>query len=78
MQPEKRAFRRLGRNIAKRRISLRLRQQDLAAMIGADPSTISKMERGEMPPSIKWLLVLAAALQTTVSELVEDIDRSSK
>ncbi|HMY55666.1 MAG TPA: helix-turn-helix transcriptional regulator [Candidatus Obscuribacter sp.] len=78
MQAEKRAYRRLGRNISKRRLVLRLRQQDLAALIGADPSTISKMERGEMPPSIKWLLLLAAALETTVSELVEGIDRPTK
>lgn len=78
MQAEKRAFKRLGRNIAKRRTGLRLRQQDLAVMIGADPSTISKMERGEMAPSIKWLLLIAAALQTTVSELVQGIDRSPK
>lgn len=78
MQAEKRAYRRPGRNIAKRRTVLRLRQQDLAALIGADPSTISKMERGEMPPSVKWLLLLAAALETTVSKLVEGIDRPTK
>ncbi len=76
MDKERRAIKRLGRNIAKRRAELKLRQQDLAALIEADPSTVSKMERGEMPPSLVWLIRLASALDTTVAELVKGIERS--
>lgn len=74
MKRERRAVRRLAQNIAKRRQECGLNQQDLADLIGADPSTVSKMERAEMAPSVRWLVRLAHALETTVSDLVKGID----
>ena len=52
----------LGEQIVSSRRLLGLRQKDLAASLGVDPSTLARWERGEREPSKKFLERLTALL----------------
>ena len=61
----------VGANIKKRRYEMRMSQQELADALGYKTrSTIAKIESGENDVSHKKLQKFAAALDTTVEELV--------
>ena len=61
----------VGANIKKRRLELRMSQQDLADAMGYKTrSTITKIESGENDVSQKKLQKFAAVLNTTVEELI--------
>ena len=63
----------VGANIKKRRIELRLSQQELADAMGyRTRSTIAKIESGENDVSQKKLQRFAAVLNTTVTALIEE------
>ena len=63
----------IGINIKKRRMELRLSQQDLANAMGyRTRSTIAKIESGENDVSQKKLQRFAAVLNTTVADLITD------
>jgi len=46
-----------------------LTQQQLAELIGVSRQTISSIEKGDYNPSIKLVLIMAAALDKRVEEL---------
>lgn len=61
----------VGANIKKRRFEMRMSQQELAEAMGYKTrSTIAKIESGENDVSQKKLQKFAAALDTTVEELI--------
>lgn len=60
----------LGGRIRKRRESLSIQMNDLAARVGVSASLISQIERTKAYPSILTLKKVADALRTTVGELI--------
>lgn len=63
---------RIGENVRELRKARELKQYALAATISTDVGTISRLERGEVMPSIGRLEEIAAALDVDISELFAD------
>jgi putative transcriptional regulator len=63
---------RLGQRVLQRREQLGLSQDDLAKRWHSDRSQVSRLENGRVDPKASDLLLLAAALETTVTELLEE------
>jgi transcriptional regulator with XRE-family HTH domain len=66
-------LRTLTTNLRSRRAELGLSQEAVAAEASMDQSQYSRIERGEVDPSIRTLTRVARALQTTPSELLRGI-----
>ena len=49
-------------------------QNDLAERINNDFQNISRLERGEINPSIHWISTLAEGFGTTLSQLMVDFE----
>jgi len=65
----------LGENIRRRRLELKLSQQDLADALGYKTrSSIAKLEKNESKLTHEKIVMLARTLQTTVNYLVGDAD----
>src|SRR5258706_15623021 len=64
-----------GRHLRELRLTRGLTQQQLAALIDSNHPFISNMERGLTLPGLAMLVRLADALECTVSELVQVLDR---
>lgn len=60
--------------LTRRRKERELPQRELAYLCGLDPVTISRIERGEHPPSLSTFWLLAKGLSTTASALAKEID----
>lgn len=60
-----------------RRTHAGLRQEDIAAELGIDRSTVAKWEAGESLPRADKLPQLARLLNCTVDELLGDGERDS-
>ena len=60
----------LGKQIKRYRIKLRLRQKDLAELVGTTTNTISRLEIGAIGCSIETLLLIADALQVSPDVLL--------
>lgn len=60
-------------NLRGRRAELGLSQEAVAAEASMDQSQYSRIERGEVDPSIRTLTRVARALQSTPSELLRGI-----
>ena len=65
--------RQFGQYVKKKRIKLGLTQADLASKLGNDYQNISRMERGEITPTIFWCYKLANAFDIDLSELIKEI-----
>ena len=68
----------IGNNIRTARKALKMSQDALAEAIGANRVTISKYENGSYLPSVPALERLAAALNTTPSQLSGNIEEEPK
>jgi len=64
-----------GRNVRKRREANQLTQESLAEKAALDRTYISDIERGIRNLSMSTIVALAHALDCTVSELTQAIDR---
>lgn len=64
----------IGKRIQNRRIQLGMTQEELASLILADQKKIWRYESGENEPSLKALVVLAEALNTSIDWLVGRTD----
>ena len=62
-----------GAVLRKRRFELDLTQEALASKIGIDRTYISGLERGRRNPTLLILVRVAAALDISVSELLDNI-----
>lgn len=65
--------RQFGQYVKKKRIKLGWTQADLASKLGNDYQNISRMERGEITPTIFWCYKLASAFDIDLSELIKEI-----
>lgn len=63
----------LGKNIAKLRDIHKMTAIELAKKIGVNPSHISQIENGKKFPSIEVLQKIAKTLNTTISELLDEV-----
>ena len=69
--PNHREFaRQIGLGLYKQRRRLGLTQANLAEMLGIEPETISRLERGVALPSIMRLISMAELLDCTVADLM--------
>lgn len=62
----------IGQSIRRRREEQHLSQLDLATDAGTSQGVISNYERGAVYPKLDILFRIAAALETTVSELCRE------
>lgn len=67
-------LRTLTTNLRSRRAELGLSQEAVATEASMDQSQYSRIERGEVDPSIRTLTRVARALQTTPSALLLGIE----
>jgi transcriptional regulator with XRE-family HTH domain len=65
-------------NLRKRRTELRLSQEAAASLASMDQSQYSRIERGEVDPSIRTLTRVARAVGATPSELLCGIGRQDE
>lgn len=64
---------RLGRRIYELRRASEYSQEELAERAGISVSYLSMIERAERTPSVKTLEMLAAALDTSISEIFSGV-----
>jgi transcriptional regulator with XRE-family HTH domain len=67
------ALRKFTANLRQRRTELGLSQEAAAAAADMDQSQYSRIERGEVDPSIKTLTRIAHGVQTTASDLLRGV-----
>ena len=64
----------LGRAVRKKRLAIRLSQEELAERAAVHRTYIGQVERGETNISLDNLVKLAAALGVAVRDLVSDLN----
>lgn len=63
-----------GQFIREKRMSVKWTQNDLAEKLNNDFQNISRLERGEINPSIHWINELANGFNLTLGELMTEFD----
>lgn len=63
-----------GLFVAKKRGELKLTQSQLADLVGNNAQNISRLERGEVSPTLYWLNSLAKVFHISLSELVTEFE----
>lgn len=58
--------------IEKRRREMKMNQAELAAKVGVTQGAISMIENGDRTPSLGLMARIAAVLESTIDELMED------
>ncbi len=66
----------LGQQIVKLRMQKQWKQKDLAERLGVDPRHLVRWEHDRAKPRPKALEKLAATLEVTVAELMEEAERN--
>ena len=51
-----------------------LTQSELASLVGNNAQNISRLERGEVSPTLFWLTLLAKAFELSLTQLVEEFE----
>ena len=67
------AFVTFGAAVRTRRLRIKLTQEKLAELTGLDPTYISGIERGRRNPSLKNIVKIAEALETSVAKLAASL-----
>jgi transcriptional regulator with XRE-family HTH domain len=67
-----------GLFIKKKRTLKGWSQTDLASLLGNNSQNISRIERGELTPTIFWFQKLANAFDYSASEFLKDFEDSVK
>jgi transcriptional regulator with XRE-family HTH domain len=62
-----------GNAVRERRHKIGITQEKLAELTGLDPTYISGIERGRRNPSLKNIVKIAKALETSVSKLTANL-----
>jgi transcriptional regulator with XRE-family HTH domain len=63
-----------GQFLKNKRIIKGWSQMDLAAILGNNSQNISRIERGELTPTIFWFQKLANAFNSTPSDFMKDFE----
>ncbi|MBC9813100.1 helix-turn-helix transcriptional regulator [Crocinitomicaceae bacterium CZZ-1] len=76
---EKSEFNRaFGRYLKEKRIKKGWSQTDLASALGNNPQNVSRIERGELTPTIYWMEKLAMAFDCKSSEIMAEFEKNIK
>jgi transcriptional regulator with XRE-family HTH domain len=67
-----------GNLIRRRRLEVGLGQEALADKAGIHRTHVSLLERGKRMPSLQVIKKLAAALETTMASLMEELERDDR
>ncbi|MDP1801749.1 MAG: helix-turn-helix transcriptional regulator [Bacteroidota bacterium] len=67
-----------GQFIKKKRLDFDWSQADLAAKIGNNYQNISRLERGEISPTLFWCYKLADAFEIDLTELIKELGYTPK
>lgn len=62
----------LGELIRTTRLKKEISQAELAARIGKDDTSISRLENGKVNPTYTYLLQIAQGLEMSISDLLKD------
>jgi len=65
-----------GEQLRRRRLALKLTQEEFAHRSGIDISFISRVERGVSQPSIGVLLQMAKLLGTSGKDMIDELEQS--
>lgn len=63
----------IGSNIRKYRMKRKLKQDELAEMVGLSPNYYGAIERGEKIPSLETFIAILNALNITSDPVLEDV-----
>lgn len=63
-----------GEYLRNKRISKGWNQNDLASILGNNSQNISRIERGELTPTIYWMEKLATAFECKPSEIMAEFE----
>lgn len=77
MLPRQRLLKRFGLVVRRRRDNLGIPQDELARRAGLHRTYISLVERGQRNPTLEVIQALAHALKTTMTALLDEVERSS-
>lgn len=66
----------IGSNLKKHRLAKKLRQEDLAEIVGLSANYIGMIERGEKIPSLETFVTLLNALEASADVVLSDIMNS--
>ncbi|MCW3076705.1 MAG: hypothetical protein JWO32_1314 [Bacteroidetes bacterium] len=62
-----------GQFVKKKRIELDMSQTGLAAKVGNNFQNISRLERGEISPTLFWCYKLADAFEMDLADLIKEL-----
>ncbi len=65
---------RIGNFIRQKRIERNWTQADLAEKLGNNFQNISRLERGEISPTLYWCYLLSEAFETNLPDLLKEFD----
>jgi transcriptional regulator with XRE-family HTH domain len=68
----------LGAYIKNKRLEKGWTQSDLADKLGNNFQNISRIERGEISPTLYWCSLLAKAFEMSLADFINDAFRDSK
>jgi DNA-binding XRE family transcriptional regulator len=63
-----------GLFVAKKRIELGLTQSALASILGNNAQNISRLERGEVSPTLFWVKDLAKAFNMSLTQVIAEFE----
>lgn len=67
-------FKKIGLRIRKVRLSLNIKQKDLARKIGISQGALTNFELGRRKISLEWLVRISRALETPISYFLVDVE----
>ncbi len=77
-KPSNQFDKKFGLFIKKKRIELDWSQAELAAKVGNNYQNISRLERGEISPTIFWCYKLADAFEINLADLIKEFGYKPK
>ena len=66
----------LGLFIKSKRLGLNMSQSDLAAKLGNNAQNVSRLERGEVTPTLYWFFNLAEAFEQSPNSLFNEMEKA--
>jgi transcriptional regulator with XRE-family HTH domain len=67
-----------GQYVKKKRLELKWSQAELASKVGNNYQNISRLERGEISPTLFWCYRLAVAFEMELSDLIKEFGFKTK
>lgn len=77
-KPSKVFDKHFGTYVKNKRLELKWSQADLASKVGNNYQNISRLERGEISPTLFWCFKLAEAFEMDMSDLIKEFGYKPK